>query len=202
MSNLILFFDTETTGLPNKKDPCDPNQARLIQLGAILASPEGEILHTVNTLVQIGDAIINPYALAAHGITAEMANERGAHPKEVFETFHQLADSAECLVCHNHNFDFNIIKLTAKQIASHYEDLSDPEIMLIEIEDLPFYCTMVQATEFCALPKKKGSGFKYPKLMELYSILFEKEFSGSHDAMADVTATMECFFELKRRGVM
>lgn len=202
MSNLILFFDTETTGLPNKKSPLDPNQARLLQLGAILASPDGEVISELNTLVQIGNAIINPYALAAHGITAEKANSEGAHPKEVFETFHQLADSAECLVCHNHNFDFNIIKLTAKQISSHYEDPSDPDIMLSEIEDIPFYCTMVQATEFCALPKKKGSGFKYPKLMELYSILFEREFSGAHDAMSDVTATMECFFELKKRGVM
>jgi DNA polymerase III epsilon subunit-like protein len=202
MSNLILFFDTETTGLPNKKPALDPNQARLIQLGAILASPEGEILHTINTLVQIGDATINPYALAAHGITAKQANEEGLHPKEVFEQFHRLSDSAECLVCHNHNFDFNIIKLTAQQITGYYEDPTDPDIMLSEIEDLPFYCTMVQATEFCALPKKRGSGFKYPKLMELYSILFEKEFSGAHDAMADVTATMECFFELKRRGVM
>lgn len=202
MSNLILFFDTETTGLPNKKPVLDPNQARLIQLGAILASSKGEILHTINTLVQIGDAIINPYALAAHGITAEKANSEGIHPKEAFEQFHRLADSAECLVCHNHNFDFQIIKLTAKQITEHYEDPTDPDIMLSEIEDIPFYCTMVQATEFCALPKKKGSGFKYPKLMELYSILFGKEFSGAHDAMADVTATMECFFELKRRGVM
>ena len=202
MSNLILFFDTETTGLPNKKDVLDPNQARLIQLGAILASPEGDILHTINTLVKIGNAIINPYALAAHGITAEMANKNGAHPKEVFEQFHQLADSAECLVCHNHKFDFDIIKLTAKQIAPQYEDPSDVDILLSEIEDIPFYCTMVQATDFCALPKKKGSGFKYPKLTELYSILFEREFSGAHDAMSDVTATMECFFELKRRGVM
>ena len=40
------------------------------------------------------------------------------------------------------------------------------------------------------------------KLMELYRILFNEEFTGAHDAMADVTATMKCFFELKKRGVM
>lgn len=199
---MYLFFDTETTGLINKKPILDPNQARLLQLGAILTSPEGDIITTINTLVQIGSATINPYAFAAHGITSEKANSEGVSAKQAFEKFHELCDSAECLIAHNHNFDFNIIKLTAKQISSHYEDPSDPDIMLSEIEDIPFYCTMVQATDFCALPKKKGSGFKYPKLMELYSILFEKEFSGAHDAMADVTATMECFFELKRRGVM
>ena len=202
MSNLILFFDTETTGLPNKKDILDPNQARLLQLGAILASPDGEIISELNTLVQIGDAIINPYALEAHGITAEKANSEGIHPKEAFEKFHELSESAECLVCHNHNFDFKIIELTATQIIEHYDDPSDPDLMIGDIRDMPFYCTMVQATEFCALPKKRGSGFKYPKLVELYQILFDKNFSGMHDAMADVTATMECFFELKKRGVM
>lgn len=203
MSNLILFFDTETTGLPNKKDPLDPNQAHLLQLGAILASPEGEVMGEINTLVQIGATPIHPMAQAAHGISAERANAEGIHPKEAFEKFHEMCESAECLVCHNHNFDFNIIKLTAKQITSHYEDPTDPDIMLSEIEDLPFYCTMVQSKEFCALPFAGGrKGFKFPKLMELYSILFEKEFSGAHDAMADVTATMECFFELKKRGVM
>ena len=202
MSNLILFFDTETTGLPNKKPPLDPNQARLLQLGAILASPEGEVISELNTLVQIGNAIINPYALEAHGITAERANAEGIHPKEAFEKFHEMCESAECLVCHNHNFDFRLIELTAAQIAHLYDDPDDVDLMLSDIKELPFYCTMVQATDFCALPKKKGSGFKYPKLTELYSILFEREFSGAHDAMADVTATMECFFELKRRGVM
>ena len=199
---MYLFFDTETTGLINKKPILDPNQSRLLQLGAILTSPEGDIITTINTLVQIGSATINPYAFAAHGITSEKANSEGVSAKQAFEKFHELCDSAECLIAHNHNFDFNIIKLTAKQITEYYEDPSDPDIMLSEIEDIPFYCTMVQATEFCALPKKKGSGFKYPKLMELYTILFEREFSGAHDAMADVTATMECFFELKRRGVM
>ena len=188
--------------MPNKKSPLDPNQARLLQLGAILASPDGEVISELNTLVQIGNAIINPYALEAHGITAEKANSEGIHPKEAFEKFHEMAESAECLVCHNHNFDFKIIELTATQIVDHYDDPSDPDLMIGDIRDMPFYCTMTQSTEFCALPKKKGSGFKYPKLVELYQILFEKEFSGAHDAMADVTATMECFFELKRRGVM
>lgn len=28
------------------------------------------------------------------------------------------------------------------------------------------------------------------------------EFSDAHDALADITATKECFFELKRRGIM
>ena len=199
---MYLFFDTETSGLPNKKAINDPNQAHIMQLGAILTNQDGDIITKLNTLVQIGNTIVNPHALAAHGITAEKANTDGIPAKQLFEEFHTLCDSAECLIAHNHNFDFRLIELTAAQIAHLYDDPDDVDLMLSDIKELPFYCTMVQATEFCALPKKKGSGFKYPKLTELYQILFEKEFRGAHDAMADVTATMECFFELKRRGVM
>ena len=201
MSNLILFFDTETTGLPNKKPPTDPNQARLIQLAAILASPEGEVLNTLNTLVKIGNAFMHPLAQEAHGISREKANSEGIHPKEAFEKFHSMSESAECLVCHNHNFDFKLIELTAAQLC-HRSGSDEPDLMLSEIRELPYYCTMVQSKEFCALPMKGRNGYKFPKLMELYRILFGESFEGAHDAMADVTATMKCFFELKRRGVM
>ena len=125
MSNLILFFDTETTGLPNKKPPTDKGQAHILQLGAILASPSGDILNSLNTLVQIGDVPIHPMAQAAHGISAERANAEGIPPKEAFEKFHEMCESAECLVCHNHNFDFKLIELTAAQIAHLYDDPDD-----------------------------------------------------------------------------
>lgn len=200
---MYLFFDTETTGLPTKKSPTDSTQAQLIQLGAILANEDGEILEELNTLVQIGSAPINPYAFAAHGITAERANTEGISLKEAFEEFYGLTNTAQCLICHNYNFDFKLIELISAQVVDEYNDPTIPDLMLSDIKELPFYCTMVQSKEFCALPFAGGrKGFKFPKLTELYSILFEKEYSGTHDAMADVTATMECFFELRKRGVM
>ena len=38
--------------------------------------------------------------------------------------------------------------------------------------------------------------------MELYTKLFGNGFDGAHDAMADIVATKECFFELLRRGIV
>jgi len=200
---MYLFFDTETTGLPTKKSPNDPNQAHIMQLGALLTSAEGEILEEFNILVQIGATPINPYALAAHGISAERANTEGVSAKCAFERFHILCDSAECLIAHNYKFDFKLIELTAAQIAAQYDDPTTSGLMMGDIKEIPFYCTMVQSKEFCALPfAGNRKGFKFPKLTELHTILFGEEFSGVHDAMADATATMKCFFELRKRGVM
>jgi len=200
MSNLILFFDTETTGLPTKHPYKHPSQPKILQVGAALATPDGEILETINTLVKIGSTPINKYALAAHGISAERANDEGIEPEEVFAHFHELAMSAEALACHNFNFDIKLFQITAAQIQ---EKLPDSDLMMGEINDLPYYCTMQSTINYCKLPFPSGrKGFKFPKLEELHRILFQEDFSDAHDAMADITATMRCFFELKNRGIM
>lgn len=200
MSNLILFFDTETTGLPTKQPYTHPSQPKILQLGAALATPTGEILETINTLVKIGDTPINPYALAAHGISAERANAEGKDQAEVFSHFHELAMSAEALACHNFNFDIKLFHITAAQLQ---EELPDSDLMMSEIADLPYYCTMASTINYCKLPFPSGRrGFKFPKLEELYRLLFNEDFADAHDAMADITATMRCYFELKERGIM
>ena len=61
-------------------------------------------------------------------------------------------------------------------------------------------CTMQSSTEFCAIPGPYGN--KWPKLTELYAKLFKTGFEGEHNAAADVEATIKCFWELKRLGVI
>ena len=39
-------------------------------------------------------------------------------------------------------------------------------------------------------------------LLQVIGAIFGHEFSGAHDALTDVTATKECYFELKRRGII
>jgi len=203
MSN-ILFFDTETTNLPQFKKPNhDPSQPKILQLGAILASPEGDVVSEYCTLVQIGSTPINPYALAAHGISAKKANEEGVPPTEMFLKFHEMSRECEALACHNFNFDFKLLQITSAQIQGTFTDPDTSSLLMGDIEELPYYCTMTSTIDFCSLPFPSGrKGKKFPKLEELYRILFDEDFEGAHDAMADVRATMRCYFELKTRGIM
>jgi hypothetical protein len=55
---------------------------------------------------------------------------------------------------------------------------------------------------FCRLPSKSGRGYKWPTLAELHLQLFEEEFTGSHNAGADVKACARCYFELRKRGII
>ena len=199
---MILFFDTETTGLPNGKLPFDhPNQPALLQLGAVLTDDGGEVIEEYATLVKIGSKPIHPMALAAHGISSEKANSEGIHPMEALTKFHSMTKDAEFFVCHNFDFDYKLIQILAHSLTQTHGD--EPTLILDEINELPYKCTMKSTIQFCALPFPSGrKGCKFPKLEELHRILFNEEFSGAHDALADVLATKRCYFELVKRGIL
>ena len=66
--------------------------------------------------------------------------------------------------------------------------------------------TMKIGMDICKLPNlsfysRRSQSYKYPKLDELYYKLFNKHFINQHDAMADVQATYDCYYELKRKSV-
>ena len=59
---------------------------------------------------------------------------------------------------------------------------------------------MDSTTNFCAI--NGAYGYKWPKLSELHYKLFRTGFEEAHNAAADIRATVKCFWELKRRGIL
>ena len=94
------------------------------------------------------------------------------------------------LVGHNIDYDLHVVG------TEYYRLGYDHRIMFAR----PYVCTMQATIDFCNIPGKYGP--KWPRLQELYVRLFGREFDGAHDAMADISATKECFFELLRRKVI
>jgi exonuclease RNase T and DNA polymerase III len=188
-----LFFDTETTGIPKDyKAPCTntDNWPRLIQLGWLLTDAEGRILSEGNHIVRPDGFEIPKAASDVHGITTEFALENGKPLLDVIFAFGADLNQAECVIGHNLGYDLHIVG--AEYVRLGY----DSRIMFAR----PTLCTMQATIQYCNIPGRFGP--KWPKLMELYTKLFGQEFDGAHDAMADIVATKECFFELIRRGVV
>ena len=188
-----LFFDTETTGIPKDyKAPCTntDNWPRLIQLGWLLTDAEGRILSEGNHIVRPDGFEIPKAASDVHGITTEFALENGKPLLDVIFAFGADLNQADCVVGHNLDYDLHIVG--AEYVRLGY----DSRIMFAR----PTLCTMQATIQYCNIPGRFGP--KWPKLMELYTKLFGQEFDGAHDAMADIVATKDCFFELIRRGVV
>ena len=187
-SESYLFFDTETTGTPinyNAPSSDTKNWPRLVQLAWILTDKEGNKIHSNNIIVKPLGYSIPMNSVKIHGITTQKAMEVGLSLDEVIKQFETDFASATYIVGHNVEFDKRIVG--AEMIRLGKNDIMDSK---------KSFCTMKSSINLCKIPGYNG--YKYPKLQELYKKLFAKEFENAHDAMSDIEATKECFWELKK----
>ena len=191
VKKMILFFDTETTGLPRDYNAPvwdDKNWPRLVQLSWIVANEQGFEVRKSSRIIKPEGYMIPKGSSAIHGITTERAKEEGEDLITVLKIFVSEYDRADIVVGHNVDFDINVIdaELCRKSMGT--------------LSYKPTYCTKEIGTPVCKIPKGYEDGYKWPTLQELYRHLFGRDFFGAHDAASDVEATKQCFFELKECG--
>jgi DNA polymerase-3 subunit epsilon len=199
MEELTLYFDTETSGLPNfKASNSDPSQPWIVQLAAVLTTQSGRGVMAMNCLIQANGRLCSPEAYAAHRITCDLADQIGVPEEVAFSRFMYMLSKAHKVGAHNTQFDLRLLKILAYRVSKDAHD--DLNYLW---RNLPSFCTMMESTEYCKLPYPSGrKGNKWPKLEELYKILFDEELKNAHDALVDVQATIRCHKELQRKGVM
>lgn len=187
----FLFIDTETTGVPynyNAPSSDTKNWPRLVQLAWILTDIKGNEIHRGNMIIKPNGFTIPTDATKVHGITTQTALDKGVDLAYAIRQFNKDLNNSLYVVGHNVDFDKKIVG--AEMIRLGMED---------EVSKKKGCCTMKSTVNFCKISGK--SGYKYPKLQELYKILFGREFNNAHNAMSDVEATKECYFELIKRKI-
>lgn len=190
---MLLFFDTESTGLPNNyKAPASDinNWPRLVQLGYIITD-NGKIIHQNEDIVEPDGFEIPVEASSIHGITTELAKLNGIDIVEVLEEFQFWVEQCDTVIGHNVSFDTNVI-------GAEYFRLYGKS----PLEGKKSVCTMLSGIEFCQLPGKYPGKLKYPKLQELYSALFLKPMEQTHTALDDISHTVECYQAMAERGII
>ena len=192
----LIFFDTETTGIPrlyNAPITDSSNWPRLVQLAWLTADANGNILKRKSVIIRPEGFTISYDAASVHGITTERALRAGKTLKEVLQEFTADMEYAERIIGHNIDFDIHIVGAELYRMGMPYNHLLS----------IPTTCTMKSSTDFCAIPSNsRCSRYKWPKLQELYYKLFGTNFSDAHDALADITATKDCYFELINRCII
>lgn len=191
---MYLIFDTETTGLPkdyNAPVSDSSNWPRLVQIAWQLHDDMGKLLEQSQYIIRPEGFEIPFNASKIHGITDEIAQEKGTPLEEVLQKFSASLDGVMYGVGHNISFDKNIVGAEYFRLSKH-----DP------IANLPLVDTKDESTEYCALPGGRGGKYKWPTLTELHLHLFQERFDQAHNAIADVDATARCFLELIRKGVI
>lgn len=195
--SLILFFDTETTGLPDFKAPSDAeHQPHIVQLAASLVEEDTRrSVASIDLIVQPDCWTIPDDVAAIHGITTERALAQGVPEGFAVEALLRLWHLCERRVAHNEQFDARILRIGFKRHAD--ETLAD------EWKAGAAECTARMATPICNLPptaKMVAANLNKPKtpnLGEAYRHFFGEDFADAHSARADVNACIAVYFAVQ-----
>ncbi len=190
---MILIYDCETIGLPKKwksKMADLDNWPRILSLAWSLYNEKRQLIEKRCDLIKPDGWVVPKEDFwIENGYTQKESEEKGIPIVEALTAFRDTLEKASVLVAHNMSFDYNVVG--AEFLRAKMSSKNKP----IKI------CTKEKSTNFCKIKTAYGK-YKWPKLEELHLKLFNENFDGAHDAMADVEACGRCFFELVNKGVI
>jgi DNA polymerase III epsilon subunit-like protein len=191
----VLVFDTETTGLIPKNTKCLGDWPHIVQLSCIFINLDKLDEMFVDNFIINPDILIPKESSDIHGITNEIAAEKGINIRDALLRFTYFLDEADVIVAHNLSFDKKIIE-------KELERLEYPNYF--NIKSYQIYDTMQKGKKLCNIVRmtKRGHSFiKFPKLIELYEYLFQPnadcyEYKNAHNAIFDVLMTFRCYLTM------
>lgn len=196
---IVLYFDTETTGIKSWKNP--GFMPALVQLGAILQNTEtGRILAEVN-LINKDCGAIPAEASAIHGIDDATAMVYGVSGVGIDRLFANLISKADVIVAHNLDYDLDVITDnmpdSIKQLPGKKTFCTmDSNVYIVKAP-----LTKKQKDYFTSKGSKPDTPYKVPSLAETYQHYFGEMFEGAHDAMADIRATQRIFTHMIEKEI-
>lgn len=189
----ILIFDTETTGIPERKsyngyysytETQKYDSSRVIELGYMIFSFNIETQKWFQT--KASNFIIHPNGFKIenehiHNITHEYALDNGLKISEVLNVFYEDLISIDKIIGHNLLFDLNVLKAEAYREGN--------TLLIQKLDAKEKICTM-------NLGKQKLKLKKFPKLINLYNTLTNEIYEQKHRALDDVKLCAMCYFKL------
>lgn len=144
---MVLYFDTETTGL---------RPGKICQLSYIMQRGSG--IEGKNMFFDVG--YVEPSAEAVHGFTAERLKELscGKIFEDRLEEIEADFAAADVIVAHNFAFDFMFMSAEYERSGSRFTYKNS-------------FCSMKKFTPICKLMRAGNARYKYPKLSELCEFL-------------------------------
>ena len=194
--NDVLFFDSETTGVPPRNADWKTEFEEfphIVQLAWMFGG------HLESHIIRPDGWVIPEDVAEIHGITTERALAEGEPFEVVVDKF--IADClAALLVCgHNIYFDTSIIKANIlRKLGRAYYDANDVESALFKGKRID---TMRSTMKWVDARMANGR-LKFPKLEELYARCFPGETYPAHDAGEDVKALARCLPVVLENGLI
>ena len=175
-----LWIDTETTGL-------SPIRDSIVQLSCIVMIDHKETERHKWDIKPYKTNGMDPGAALVNGITQEMAMsfpDQSVAFKEFYELLTRLSKEEKGYICgYNVQFDLDMIKAWFEHNRKYdlWRMVDSPVMDVYKYAAFPFILKGVR-------PYMENF-----KLTTLYKTIFNKDFEGAHDSMADIEATIEIY---------
>jgi DNA polymerase III epsilon subunit-like protein len=202
----ILVFDTETTGLPKRRDSSVtvPEEfPHIVQLSYIVYDMHADSLLVVSdNIIKLDDAIDIPEdSVKIHKISKEISREKGIPIKDALMQFVKDLRTCSLLVAHNIEFDINMITVELVRLnrLTETEEINEAYALF---SGVPKYCTMSENKKLCNIlaTSKAGKVFvKYPSLTELHMKMFQTVPNYMHNSLNDILICLRCYYYQKTR---
>ena len=212
--NLVLVFDTETSGLwPKNADVSQKNvnYPYIVQLSFIVFDfKTNVIVKSYNTYIKnLHHVDFNSDAFRVTGITQEQCDS-GVSIVEAINEFHKYYLQVKHVVAHNLEFDKKMIQL---EVIRNYEamnmkSINDPWVLFNDtfndLWGIKKYCTMEKGKHLCniMINGKYGKFKKMPKLIELFQTLFQQTPQNLHDSLIDCMVCLKCYMKIQHNQVI
>ena len=188
-----MVFDLETTGFLHDKPYIvsiaydlydeDNDMALVDEYYSVVCPPTS-------------DYVIPEASVQVHGITTEYARLYGVPIQDVISKLHETFDNHTItkIVAHNIKFDVGVLSLQLNRFDKQGD--MNGKTLKDKMKNIEAYCTMMASIDMVNLitTSKTGRKYtKYPKLVELYTHLFQGEEFNAHNARDDVKACARCY---------
>lgn len=184
---MYLFFQISANGKPRswRAPATDPfNWPRLVHLSWLMYNEERELIDSRDHIIKPKGWEISEEVERKAKVTPIDMQEKGVDIKEALKDFMEALHKAEYVIAYN-------MKLSESVLISESQRVS----MRHGFGTADKYCLMQEATWFTKITGSDGR-YKWPKLQDIHTKVFEARYADSGNALADVSATVLCFFAM------
>jgi DNA polymerase III epsilon subunit-like protein len=186
-----LVLDCETSGLFDFAQPADaPGQPRLASLALVFLDDTLAAGRIVHHFIRPDGWTMSPEVTAINGLTTEFLMEHGKPIKEVLAEYSGHVLCGAVVVAFNAQFDTKVLRGELRRAGL-------PDLF----EATRNICVMRACAPVCRVPKKTGSGYKFPKLAEACTF-FGITNTGAHSALGDALAAAEILRHLAKANLL
>lgn len=160
---------------------------RMVHVSWIVLNKELKPIEDYDCIVKHDDREWSENILAKAKVDSEDVVKKSVDLTSILEAFNSSTEKVEYIISHNKKVHENVLGAEFMRKQIHPEFLSKERL-----------CLMEESTFFCKIPNKRGEGYKWPSLQELYMTLFKQKYAPSGNARSDVIAATRSFIMLMK----